>query len=245
MMRLNRLANYTLVLCIISWILIISPLDCFAWNTEFETADISEEEIADIYSRLNLELINEPEVKYGFSCFDVNQFGDYALGFDGSEKDTILVYDSNGDYKYGFLFVDGGDFGVGWYANEVILYRVRSDLAILINDQGKCLGIKEIQNTLDNSHIWTNEVDANKRIKEDATYTAEHWLFNSELLHWGTYTRLVKTMPDGERIVLFDTTDDTLSRMIALTVFVGIVCISIFVLILYHLKRGDKAHRKT
>lgn len=60
-------------------------------------------------------------------------------------------------------------------------------------------------NTSQNNDYWFNEVNANKRVVNGVTYTAEHWLFNDELLHWGKYTRLVKTLPDRDSIVLFDT----------------------------------------
>lgn len=225
---------------LLCFILILTGLPCFAMNTGFDLSDKSEEEIAAIVSRLDIELIDEPEIKTGFSCFDVNEFGDYALGFDRSEKDILLTYNAEGEYLYGFSFADNGGFGIEWDGNDIIVYSVRSDLAILIDKQGRCLDIKEIQNTSQNNEYWRKEVNANIRTVNGATFTAEHGLVNSELLHWGTYLCLVKTTPSGERMILFDVTANAIALTIII-LFVVVILFTVVILVVCRVKHNPKA----
>ena len=245
MMKLHKLTIYILSLCIAACFFIVSPTVCCAASAGFETVDLSEERIAEIYPRWELALIDEPDVKQGFVCFDVNPSGHYALGFGETDKKAVLVYDENGNYLYGFSF-NTGSFGVGWDGNDLILYSVRGDLAICIDRQGQCLWMKDIPQTSHNSDIWRKEVEANTRVKEDATYKAEHWLYNNETLHWGIYTRLIKTLPTGEEIVLFDQTQGTILRRAIPLMFAS--CISLIsapIIVLCCISKKQKTGQKT
>lgn len=193
---------FFLCICIISGHLF--NVSCFAMDIGFALEDVTEDEFSSVCTNLALSVIDEPDIDVGFCCFDVNESGDYALGFDLPLKDIILVYDSTGSYQYGFSFSDNGAFGLEWDNENIVIYRVRSDLAISVDSSGNILEMGIIPDTLENNEYWNNEVNANKRNVAGVTYTAEHWIANHEWLRWGAYPRLVKTMPDGERIVLFD-----------------------------------------
>lgn len=116
---------------------------CSAINTGFDIEDVNEDEMPVIFERFDLEMIDEPKITNGFSCFDVNEFGDYTLGFDIGNTDVILFCSSNGEYLYGFSVADNGAFGIEWDNENIIIYRVRSDLAVLIDKDGNCLDMKK------------------------------------------------------------------------------------------------------
>lgn len=194
------------------------------------TDAINQDEIAAVWEKLDFEKIDEPEIKEGFSCFDVNESGDYALGFDLGNRDAVLLYNVDTGYLRGFSFTNNGSFGVKLDGESIAIYLVRSDLVVSLDSNGNCLKMEQIQNTVGDSEDWRKEVNANKRIVNGVAFTAEHWLLNNELLHWGSYPRLVKTMPDGEQTVLFDTTAHVLVRNLTIAIFAGIA-ISLAVII--------------
>lgn len=231
---------FVLTLFVILFAMMISP--GYARNTGFECEDVDGESMDTIFKRFELEVIDEPIVTYGFSYFDVNEMGHYALGFNNVDKDMILVYDSDCTFLYGLSFIDNGAFGFEFDGSNIILYSVRSDLAVSVDKNGNCLDMKKVQSTPQNSDYWYEEVFANIRNINGATFTAEHWLFNHELLHWGRYPRLVKTMPDGERVVLFDTTENTFAAIRFIIIFAGVLLLLTVVILVI---RRAKYHPQT
>ena len=185
-------------------LLLLLPVLCHASNGgfSFETKDTIEH--LAIASKLNIQPVEDTAVRKGFCCFDVNEKGKFALGFDHAEYDILLVYDNDGEYLYGFSFHIDGAWGVGWEGNNIILFCVRSDLAITIDERGTCIEVAEIEENPDNQAYWNHEVFANTRDVNGVVYTAKHWLVNSPLIHWGQYPMLIQTFPTGESTVLFD-----------------------------------------
>jgi len=221
---LSILKKRTIVLMFGIWLfntMLISQ--CLAMDTGFLTDDIAAEDIELIFNKIELTAIVQPDTFSGFSCFAVNEYGDYALGFDQNEIDTVLVYSADGTFRYGFTFSNSGSLGLELDQENVILYFVRSDLAVSVDQNGNCLDAKIIQNTSQNQDYWNGEVFANKRTVNDSVFTAKHWLFNNEHLHWGKYTRLVKLLPDGEEIILYDATATLLRNVRRIMVLGGTI----------------------
>lgn len=215
---------------------LLLSIPCCAMGTGLVFDEISQDEISSIFERLHLERIDEPAIHTGFCCFDVNEDGGYALGFDTGNTDMILVYDTNGSYLYGFSFSNNGSLGIEWDDQNLILYTVRGNLAVWLDGNGTCLDMKIVQNSTQNNEYWNDEVWANVKKSGDVTFTAEHWLMNSELIHWGSYPRLVKTMPDGEEIVLFDRTGHLSSGGIFI-IACGALFLCAFIIILIKYRR--------
>ena len=192
--------------CILDLCLLLSFMCCksFAMDSGFEVSEIDESEWDEIFSRCGIYAIEEPTIGSGFCCFDVNEAGEYLLCFDGTEKQMILVYDSSEEYLYGFSVDFSGTFGAEFDDDGLIIYPVRSNLAIKVDREGDLIDMKSIDDTVENHDYWRKEIEANERVIGDTRYNAEHWLINHKLLHWGQYPKLVKTLPDGERIVLFE-----------------------------------------
>lgn len=219
---------------LIGFIYIICSISSLAMNTGFVTEKIGEEDIPDIYERLNVQSIIEPDISIGFSCFDVNEMGNYALGFN-SDKDEILVFDSQGNFLYGFSFEGTGTFGLEWDGESIILYRVRSDLAISIDKEGNCKEIKKIKDCPENTHYWNHEIYATKRTINGSVFTAENHLGILNTITAQTYSVLTKTLPNGDEVILFDITTQRKTALTTIIIIVGIflsICIIGLILLL-------------
>ncbi len=203
----------------------------FAMNTGFTVDDVSDEDIAAIFERFDLKVIDEPNNVSAFTCFAVNASGDYALGY-GLGTGRILVYDANGTYLYGFSFTNYGSIGLSWDGEAIILYDCRGDLAVAIDRNGNCLDMKWIQDTTQNSDYWYDEVDATQRTVNGVTYRADHCFL-------GSYSRLTKVAPDGESTVLFDVTADTILKTVSTAIFAGIVILFMIIIIRHNLKKNS------
>ena len=79
------------------------------------------------------------------SYFDVNENnGNIALCFEDSGRKKIGIYDSDGKFKYGYSFLESGSIGVEWDGNNIIIYSVRGDRAILIDKDAHLIDMKRI-----------------------------------------------------------------------------------------------------
>ena len=88
-----------------------------AMNTGFTTEELSEEQKSLLIEATNLSLLQTEPQKRSIRCFDVNEEGMIAIGQDSSPEENaeILVYNSHGEFLYGYVFYRGGsDFVVEW-----------------------------------------------------------------------------------------------------------------------------------
>lgn len=223
----------------------ICSLSCVAMNTGFTTEDICEEDISTIYERLEIQEIDDSDVSIGFSCFDVNNKGEYILGFNAAQ-DKILVFSAEGEFLYGFSLKDNGSFGVEWDGENINIYRVRSDLAVSIDTTGNCVEIRKIKNTIENNNYWNHNIKATQRTNQGDIYTAENNLGIFNLLTAHTYSRLVKTLPNGEKIILFDITAQQTVNIMVYTILIGIfvlICTVVLIVFIVRVVNKRKSQR--
>ena len=172
-----------------------------------ELTELPQDQYEGILSRLDLQIIDEPSEKKGFRSFDVNSSGEYVMGFDrgfSESFDYVLAYSGDNTFLFGFSLNVDGMFCVVWDERGISICTAKGDLAITIDRNGNCLNINRIEDSVENNDYFREELSANTRHVNGATYTAEHWCYNSESVHWGSYPRLVKTTADGERSVLYE-----------------------------------------
>ena len=205
-----------------------------AASDDLVLSELPQERAADIFAGLQLQAINEPDSKTGFSSFDVNEKGEYLLGFNNS--DTVLAYDENGAYLFGFTFDLNGSFHVRWTENGIVIYTFRSELAIFVDRNGDCLNIHKISDNDPENDNWINTLNAKERNINGTIYTAEHWLHNREGWYWGSYPRLVKILPNGEQVVLYESYKGTWEWL----VFAGVIIIAAVVVMAVFLPKAVK-----
>lgn len=171
MKRKNFVVVFLIIVILLGCFL---PLVCFADSSDLTFEEIASNEIPDIFQRMELESIEEAKATAGFSCFAVNENGDYALGYDIGSNDIIQVYNAENSYLYGFSCADNGAFELSWHDDGLIIYRVRSDLAVWIDEEGNCLGIKIVQNTTENGEYMRKVICGNSNCCNNCIYYDMH-----------------------------------------------------------------------
>lgn len=168
----------------------------YAINTGLDLESIPTEKKTDYITSLSLQRIDAPIKDTVFCCFDICSIaGKYALGFDLDGSDIVQVFNSSGEYLYGFSFTNNGTFGIEWDEDNVIIYPARNDLAFSINEEADCVDVRYVKNTIDNHQYIRGKINAKQKELNGIIYRAKPGL--------GGYTQLVSYTQDGAEQVLY------------------------------------------
>ena len=180
------------VLILLFAFIIHNQYTVLAMNTGFETEDIDSDIQAHIFMKMEIELLESDTEDFMISYFDVNENnGNIALCFEDSGRKKIGIYDPDGKFKYGYSFLESGSIGVEWDENNIIIYSVRGDRAILIDKDAHLIDMKRIIINSQNNTYWHDVVFSNEKQFGDEVYT----LHNS---------KLVKKEINGKETVVID-----------------------------------------
>lgn len=198
----------------------------------FSYSDLSESEMHTVQENLQITVMESfpPTGAEPFSCFDVSPSGKIALKTGGGETKEILVLNENGDFLYGFAVQTAGEVAVGWENDDVVIYFVRSDLAVAVNEQGDILSIQKIENTIENNTYWNQAVYAKKRVCGESTYVMgdSHPLLNI----FSEASILQKIDANGNKTVLYDASHALYQGIVLQTVAtVFLVVFGVFIVI--------------
>lgn len=163
-------------------------------------------------------------------CFDVSNNGYVAIGSESLPKKNISVYDEKGSFIYGYNFKSDGSFGVGWENDFLVIYLVRENAAITINNNGDVLLCEEIKDTAENSSYWNNEIFSAERTRNNTRYTMKN---KSKLLNIfaTSYSVLERTDESGVSTV-YDNSSNYEIKLIAeclgiiVIIIIAIVCLT-------------------
>ena len=242
-----RKNNRLFIIFMILFTLVIvgsSPVSSFSMESGFDFDDVTEETANKRIELLDLKILTElPVIERSFVSFDVNKSGDVLVCFDEMrERNYIIVYDSFAEFKYGFSFVGSGMYAAEWIGENIAIYGVRSQIAVIIDQTGNFLEVKAIQRGNENDQHW-NEVVSNEKVFDNITYKAE------ALIPGGVFVRLVKTSYDGQEQVIFE---NTVGITFFYVVVIAVVCIVLavfaafwIVLIKIIIKEMRKTNNKT
>lgn len=195
--------TYRVLLYALGFIFFIESLalSCYAIETEVELAPVSQSKAASVFSNMNLRYtVEDPGFTSSFVQFDINENGDYALLFD-SERETIAVYNESGTFRYA-LSISGGSSSPAFEfdGENIVIYR--AGYAVFVDSHGMFLDLYEYYDS--NAYLIKNVTSDTKKVN-GAVYTAKH-TFDSIVkrpLYLGQYSKLVKTTPNGEEMVLY------------------------------------------
>lgn len=127
--------------------------------------------------------------------FDVNEDGWFAIGYGNN---TIQIYDSQGNFQYGYRFDNEGTYGITLNENNIVIYLARGNFAFEIDPTGKCIRAEEKY-----SSKYINEaLDRTSKQIGNVTYSLERDIGFFD----GVYPRLVKTDATGTKTILHDVT---------------------------------------
>ena len=142
-----------------------------ALDEGFSVDSLPQNEIDTILENINITRIDEEPRKQGIFCFDVNERGEIAIGYeDFFAGKTVCVYSSDGAFQYGYRFATLGSYGIELEEDILKIYFVRSDLQVTVHSSGEIESVTEIQDTMENSSYWREILDKSKRKVGEAEY---------------------------------------------------------------------------
>ena len=210
--------------------LMLNVKDVFAMDTGFSTEPLSEADKNNFLSNANISILDTEPKKEAIECFDVNEEGMIAIGSGGSVEKTIAIYDMAGSFQYGYKFNTYGSFGVEWDKNKIIIYFVRSDVAVALSSAGEVESILKILDTSENNSYWNSFVLSPKRTVGRYEYILKN---DMGVLNFFTssYSQLVAIDSAGESNVLYDVNLDQMYKTIlifaAVVLAIGITIFAI------------------
>ena len=213
-----------------------------AVNTGFSTESMPENEMSSFLKNTIVSILNtEPERK-PIDCFDINENGVIAIGSSDFENKTICIYSNNGQFLFGYRFKCNGEFGVEFAKNDLVIYFVRSNVAMAVNHMGEVVEIQEIQNTPENNSYWNNHVLSNSRKIGDTEYSLKN-NFGILNVFASSYSQLIVREANGEERILYDVNSSYFSRLLFMFICVLlIICLVVTVIAreFVKLKRAKK-----
>ncbi|MBO5906578.1 MAG: hypothetical protein J6Q85_00295 [Clostridia bacterium] len=195
----------------------VAAVRVFAMTTGFSTEPIPEEEIESFLEAKELTLITDEPKKECIQCFSVNEDGDIAIGSKIFNRKAVCIYDSNGEFQYGYSFKDSGSFGVEFHNDVLNIYFVRSDVALAVNPKGEVLDIAKIQDTTENGSYWRKSVNSSRKKLGDTEYIIRNDIGVLGLFAT-SYSQLVIKDVSGTENIIYD-----VSAMQRVSIIIGIV----------------------
>lgn len=224
----------TKVLCslvVFCLVMLISGVNSYALNTGFTYDEISESRKESCIDSIKLTLVSEAPSGRSIVTFDVNEKGMIALGHDlPNLKKKISIYDSEGNFKYGYSFETHGSFNVEWDGDYLNIYFVRSDYLVTVDSDANIIDIVEVQNTRENQKYSMYYLGGTERVVGDTKYTIRSDMGIFSFMQ-SSYSRLVKTSSDGTETILYDVNSILFAKRLIITISVSmLVCVSLYII---------------
>ena len=162
--------------------------------------ELPQEKQEPIKSNTQLVLLDQEPIKGEIQCFDVNESGLVAILTTFLEKNNIAIYDSKGEFQYGYQFIDFGTCYIEWENDNLIIYSVRGQVAMTVNPVGDILNIQKV---VSYNYYDTEELQKTVRTVNGCTYTLrnnEGFFFDA----FQPYAQLVITDEAGNLDVIYD-----------------------------------------
>lgn len=211
---------------IIGLMVLSNQMPVHAMETGFSTESMSDADKENFITNANITMLHSESQKRGIKCFDVNNDGLIAIGTSNSEQKTISVYTMDGDFQYGYTFHSSGSFGLEWDEDNLIIYWVRSDVAVCVDKDGEIIDVARIEDSVENNTYWNHSVFAKKRTVGEYNYALK---YNGLVF---AYTQLEITNGDGEESILYEVSSEQFAEWIVLIIgIVLFVGISVYVLV--------------
>lgn len=213
-------------------IVLILLLPCTAYGTSFdlgiETEILPEEKKTELFATTEMRLITSEGNKHSIACFDVNENGMIAIGFDTQSRAKVYLYDSSGTFLYGYDFKCEGIYGIQFIGNNLAIFFVRGDYIEIYDTAGNGLDAQRVLDVKENQTWRSQLIDPLEKKVGEKTYILERDLG----LTMRSYSRLVQLDEEGNRIVLYDVSGEHNIRIIVTGIlfvgFVAIIIISLF-----------------
>lgn len=180
----------------------------------FTVEEVTEAERARYLSYLDITRLKKEPAKQPFSTFVVNENGYFAVSFRASpaqfDTNYVLVYDSRGDFAYGFSFQGRiGFVKVLWDHDNIFICNVGAS-SVLISPSGEIVDVVRVLQDTENHINFSAQKRMQKKAEIDGVTIAPR--AGSGLLEFLTrsYSQVVVTDSSGNSMVVYDASTDLL-----------------------------------
>ena len=155
-----------------------------AYNTGFSTDELTDETKFTFLNNINFIRINAEPQKRKIECFDAG-YNNVAVGFSESDNKTVCIYNTQGEFQYGYRFKTNGEFAVELDEYNLIICFVRSDILIKVNSYGDIIDVKKIQDTTENNMLWNEMLYSTEKTMNRSKYILDNKIdfFSSSYSH--------------------------------------------------------------
>lgn len=234
-----KLRNLIFIAFIIPLIIYSEGLNIFAMKTDFSTSEMNLENQHTFLSNINLSLIADEPQKRTILCFDVNSNGMIAIGSAASENKYISVYDSTGEFQYGYTFNCNQSFGVQWDNTNLIICFVKNDVAASFDSNGNNTELRIIENTDSNNSYWNNSVFSREKTIDSNSYTIKNNMGALNIFA-SSYSQLIKTDAQGNETVLYDVSTIQLTQTVFIIIAAVVFVLIAITAIIWHFLRAKR-----
>lgn len=202
-------------------------------NYGFETTDLSENEVNQIWQNINLrkssDLKSLDSIELPIVSFDVSKDGIILLGF---KENKIAISNSNNVLTL-FEFDNDGSFYVQWNDGNILLMLVRGSIVIEFSQDGQLINmVKTDDSSVKNNSLW-NQIAKKKSVNiGQASYYVKNDMGIFNFLA-SSYSQLITEDSQGNQTILYDVNNTQMTKTIvaffAVIVFAAVVVLMILV----------------
>ena len=160
--------------------------------------------------------------------YDVSENGQIAIAF---SNNTIGVFDYDMNFLYQLSFETNGASGVLWLDESLLFIDVRSETAIVCDNDGMPEYFYDIKGPINYGY----EIMGKRSRKQgtDEYYCIKRGGSNDPLIHYGYYTMLKRSSENGKEEILYETDMPADTRYVGNWVFIIGVVIVVVVFQIY------------
>lgn len=191
----------------------------------------SEEELQKVVSSFEVVFRNNEIINEEIVCFSVNEDEEIALGFNlHSGEKRVSVYNLNGEFEYGYSFSDPGSFALDWDGDLLMIYSVRGESVLTLDNIGKCVRFEKIPGTPENRKYWSQILHSRKKTIGNVQYRIQNNMGILNLIMYNSCSQLVKIDQNGKEIVLYDASESYIKKTVLIF---SLILIFIFVCLFF------------
>ena len=200
-----KIASRILLLFII--IFIFSIHTCEITN-DVDVEEFSIHEMNTLMENITIEKTQTIPKQLEINCFDVNSKNMIAIGLSNLETKYIAIYTKEGEYRYAFKFSSSGDFGLKWDENNLVIFFIRSDVVIKIDETGNILNAYKLKDTLQNQEYIRNVVFSKSKTRNEVRYFAD----TASIFSTGYSQLIAKDIKSNDAKIIYDVTSFSLIK---------------------------------
>lgn len=234
MMKIRSHVFSVLLVLIIS-LQLVGNASAFGYRN-YDTSPVSAEEALVFSEKFKCEFLTEADKSYAINCYAVSDAGQIALGIDTSEDILIHVYNTEGQFLYGYQFPNCNSAFVLFFEEEYVsIYMAKTGYIASYDSDGNRI---ELRRVIDSER--SNDAFLSDRYRATNGKIGDGWYYAERGILTTAFTRFMIEDNTGNRLVIYDVTKEHNTRMIGYGI-VALVFFSLFAVI----SHGNKKEATT